>query len=254
MSPMTSIFRCARVVLAAGFVLGLMALPSSAAEEIKPGQTKAVEKIIRDYLIQNPEIIVKALDAYTKKQEQAEIDATSRTLAERRAELRRDPGSPVGGDPGGDVVVIEFFDYRCGVCRRVHPIVAELMRTDKKIRRVYKEWPILGPESVFAARAALASRRQGKYLAFHKALMDAKRTLTPAAIFKIAETVGIDSGRLEKDMEDPEITAILKRNYDLAEQLKLTGTPSFVIGDELLRGGRDLDGMRAIVDRQRRQG
>ncbi len=249
---MTSISRCARVALAAGCVLGLMALPASAGEEIKPGQTKAVEKIIRDYLIQNPEIIVKALEAYTKKQEQAEIDATSRTLAERRAELRRDPGSPVGGDPGGDVVVIEFFDYRCGVCRRVHPIVAELMRTDKKIRRVYKEWPILGPESVFAARAALASRRQGKYFVFHNALMEASRSLTPALVITIAKKIGIDDKRLRRDMENPEISAILKRNFALAEALKLRGTPSFVIGDELLRGGRDLQTLRRIVDRQRK--
>jgi protein-disulfide isomerase len=241
------------VALAVGCVLGLMALPSSAGEEIKPGQTKAVEKIIRDYLIRNPEIIVKALEAYTKKQEQAEIDATSRTLAERKTELRRDPGSPVGGDPGGDVVVIEFFDYRCSVCKRVHPIVAELMRTDKKIRRVYKEWPILGSESVFAARAALASRRQGKYFVFHNALMEASRSLTPALVMTIAKKVGIDGKRLRRDMKSPEIDAILKRNFALADALKLRGTPSFVIGDELLRGARDLQTLRRIVDRQRKE-
>ncbi len=250
---MTSISRYARMALAAGFVLGLLALPSAAGEDIKPGQTKAVEKIIRDYLIQNPEIIVEALEAYRKKQEQAEADATGKTLAARKAELHRDPGSPVGGDPGGDVVVIEFFDYRCGVCKRVHPIVAELMRTDKKIRRVYKEWPILGPKSVFAARAALASRRQGKYFVFHNALMEASRSLTPALVITIAKKVGIDDKRLRRDMENPEIDAILKRNFALAEALKLRGTPSFVIGDELVRGGRDLQTLRRIIDRQRKE-
>ena len=250
---MTSISRYARMALAAGFVLGLLALPSSAGEDIKPGQTTAVEKIVRDYLIQNPEIIVEALEAYRKKQEQAEADATRKTLAARKAELRHDPGSPVGGDPGGDVVVIEFFDYRCGVCKRVHPIVAELMRTDKKIRRVYKEWPILGPASVFAARAALASRRQGKYFVFHNALMEASRSLTPALVITIAKKVGINDKRLRRDMENPEIDAILKRNFVLAEALKLRGTPSFVIGDELLRGGRDLQTLRRIIDRQRKE-
>lgn len=249
---MKSISRCARMALAAAFVLGLMALPSSAAEDIKPEQTKAVEKIVRDYLIQNPEIIVEALEAYKKKQKQAEADATRRTLAERKAELRRDPGSPVGGDPSGDVALIEFFDYRCGVCKRVHPIVAELMRTDKKIRRVYKEWPILGSDSVFAARAALASRRQGKYFVFHNAMMEAKRSLTPAVVFTIAAKVGLNVKRLKRDIESPEIDAILKRNFALADALKLTGTPSFVIGDELLRGGRDLQTLRRIIDRQRK--
>ncbi len=249
---MKSISRCARMALAAGFVLGLMALPASASEDIKPGQTKAVEKIVRDYLIQNPEIIVEALEAYRKKQAQAEVDATRRTLAERKAELRRDPGSPVGGDPGGDVVLIEFFDYRCGVCKRVHPIVAKLMQTDKKIRRVYKEWPILGSESVFAARAALASRRQGKYFVFHNALMEASGSLTPARVITTAAKVGLNVKRLKRDIESPEIDAILKRNFALAEALKLRGTPSFVIGDELLRGGRDLQTLRRIIDRQRK--
>ena len=250
---MKSFAGCVRAA-AAGCLLALFASSSAVGEPMTPGQTEAIEKIVHEYLLKNPEIIVEAFESYRERQRLAEIAAVRKTLAQRKNDLRHDPGSPVGGDPAGDVVVIEFFDYRCGVCKRVHPIVAELIRTDKKIRRVYKEWPILGPESVFAARAALASRRQGKYLAFHKALMDAKRALTPATVFKIAETVGIDSGRLEKDMEDPKIAAILKRNHELAEELKLTGTPSFVIGDELLRGGRDLDGMRAIVDRQRRQG
>ena len=249
---MMSISSYARVALAAGLVLGLMALPAAAAEDIKPGQTRAVEKIVRDYLIRNPEIIVEALDAYRKKQEQAETDATRRTLAERRAELRRDSGSPVGGNPGGDVSLIEFFDYRCGVCKRVHPIVAELMRTDNKIRRVYKEWPILGPESVFAARAALASRRQGKYFVFHNALMEASKSLTPSLVITTAAMVGLNVKRLRSDMKNPEIDAILKRNFALADALKLRGTPSFVIGDELLRGGRDLQTLRRIIDRQRK--
>lgn len=250
---MTSISRYATMALAAGLALGLMTLPSAAAEDLKPGQTRAIEKIVRDYLIRNPEIIIEAMDAYRKKQEQAEADATRRTLVERRAELRRDPGSPVSGDPDGDVSLIEFFDYRCGVCKRVHPIVAELMQSDRKLRRVYKEWPILGPESVFAARAALAARRQGKYLVFHKALMEAKKSLTPALVIVIAAKVGLKVKRLRRDMESPEIDAILKRNYALAEALKLRGTPSFVIGDELLRGGRDLQTLRRIVDRQRKE-
>lgn len=244
----------ARRVLTAACLLPLLASPLSAGDATAPGGTEAVEKIVREYLLKNPEIIVEALDAYQKKQRLDETAAVTRTLAERKKEIRQDPGSPVAGNPAGDVVVVEFFDYRCGVCRRVHPIVAELMRSDKKIRRVFKEWPILGPESVFAARAALASRRQGKYFAFHNALMAAKRALNPASIMAIAEKIGIDSKRLRRDMDRPEIAAILKRNFALAAALKLKGTPSFVIGNQLLRGGRDLESLKAIVASERKAG
>lgn len=220
---------------------------ATAAENMSPAQKKAFEGVIRDYLLKNPEIIAEAIDVLQKRQADAQSNAGKAALQSQSTALFNDPDSPVSGNKNGDVTVVEFFDYRCGVCKRVHPIVASLMKGDGKLRRVYKEWPILGPESVFASRAALASRAQGKYFEFHHAMMAARGRLDKNAVFKIAESVGIDHQRLLRDMDSADITKALRRNYQLAETLKLNGTPSFVIGDQLLKGGRDLETMRRIV-------
>ncbi len=239
MKNLLRLIAAAAVILAAG--------PVSAAEPLSEAQKKAVEAVIQDYLLNNPEIITKAIEVLQARRREAEERGTRAALAANRARLFDDPTSPVGGNPNGDVNVVEFFDYRCGVCKRVHPVVAKLIEGDPKIRRVYKEWPILGPDSVLAARAALASRKQGKYLEFHDALMAARARLNRAEVMKIAKRAGLDTTRLLRDMESPEIDRVLERNSKLAEALKLNGTPSFVIEDTLLRGGRDLATMQKLV-------
>ena len=151
---------------------------------------------------------------------------------------------------------MNFFDYRCGVCKRVHPIVDQLVKRDGKIRRVYKEWPILGAQSVFASRAAIASRKQGddKYLDFHNRMMAARQSLTSDIVIKLAAKAGLDSARLKRDMQAPEVDKIIQRNYELAQSLKLNGTPSFLIGDTLLKGARDADTMLNLVREARKKG
>ena len=207
----------------------------------------AIEKIVRDYILENPEIITDAVRILQNRKEMADSAADLQMLAANRDALLNNPASPVGGNPDGDVTVVEFFDYRCGVCKRIHPIVEQLVKTDPNIRRVYKEWPILGPNSVLASRAAIAARKQGKYLALHKVMIQATSSYSEDDIMAMARSVGIDTARLARDMRSPETDAILRDNYALAEKLRLNGTPSFVIGDTLLRGGRDLDSLRAIV-------
>ena len=238
----------------AAVLLATGATTSRAQSIIAPEQRKAIEEVIRGYLLDNPEILVEALDSLQRRRAKAATAAAQKAIRERRKDLLQDPGSPVSGRADGDVMMVEFFDYRCGVCRRVHPIIAKLLDADDKIRRVYKEWPILGPNSVFAARAALASRRQGKYFAFHDALMEFSGKLTNDEVMERARRVGIDVARLKQDMQDPEISAILRRNFELAKALKLRGTPSFVIGDELVRGGRDLDTLRQFIALARKRG
>jgi protein-disulfide isomerase len=228
--------------------------PAHAQSKMAPDQKKAIEEVIRAYLLENPELLVEALDSLERRKAEAEAAAVQKVIAARRDDLIRDPGSPVSGPSDGDVTLVEFFDYRCGVCRRVHPIVAKLIDSDKKIRRVYKEWPILGPKSIIAARAALASRQQGKYFAFHNALMEAPGDMDEAKMMSQARKVGLDVARLRRDMKSREIDDILRRNFKLADALKLRGTPSFVIGDQLLRGGRSLDTMREFVARARKPG
>jgi len=210
-------------------------------------QKAALEKVVHNYIMENPEIISDAIERLRAKQRLAEAQADKEKLVTNRAAIFEDADAPVGGNPKGDVTVVEFFDYRCGVCKRIHPIVDELVKTDSNIRRVYKEWPILGPASVLAARAVIASRQQGKYLPFHKAMMEANSNYSALEIMEMAKSVGIDTDRLKKDMAAPEVDKIISKNYSLADNLGLNGTPSFVIGNTLLRGGRDLESLRAVV-------
>lgn len=230
-------------VLAALFAGG--AAPAT-AQPPAPGKAE-IERIVRDYLHEHPEIVIEAVQAYKKKRDAAERLAIAAALKEHRQEIERDANSPVGGNPAGDVTLVEFFDYRCGVCKHVQPMIVKLIKSDGRIRQVYKEWPILGPTSVYAARAALASRAQGKYLAFHDAMMAAQSNLTPQLVMTIAKQVGLDTDRLSRDMKDSRIEAMLDRNFKLADALKINGTPSFVIGKELVRGARDLDTLRKLV-------
>ena len=220
---------------------------NTSSEAISAEQKKAFEGIVREYILENPEIITEAIERLRQKQRLAEARADKAILASSKEQIFNDPDAPVGGNPKGDVTVVEFFDYRCGVCKRIHPIVEELVKTDPNIRRVNKEWPILGPNSVLAARAAIASRKQGKYLAFHKVMMEANSSFELDAILAMAKSVDLDPARLQKDMESEDVDAIIRKNYAFADKLKLNGTQSFVIGDTLLRGGRDLQSLRAIV-------
>jgi protein-disulfide isomerase len=252
MNLSTLCHRAREAALIATLIGGIGALPvavsaQTAATDKSAPNKAAVEKIVRDYILTNPEIITEALQLLQAKKKLAESAADQQLLASNRAQLINDPTSPVGGNAKGDVTVVEFFDYRCGVCKRIHPIVDQLVKSDPNIRRVYKEWPILGPNSVLAARAAIASREQGKYLSFHKVMMKANSAFSEGAIMAMAESVGIDAAKLRRDMRSPETDAVIRKNYALADRLKLNGTPSFVIGDTLLRGGRDLDSLRALV-------
>jgi protein-disulfide isomerase len=216
----------------------------------------AVEKIVRDYLLKHPEIVVEAIETYKRKQAEMEEATVRQTIATRKNELFDDPHAAVGGNPRGDVTLVEFFDYRCGVCKRVHPIVAEVMKRDGGVRRVYKEWPILGPESLFASKAAIASRRQGeeKYLSFHDAMMEHRGALNRDAVLRIATAVGLDTKRLVADLAAPEVERVIQRNFSLAEALRLNGTPSFVIGETVLRGGRGVETLLSIVREARKKG
>lgn len=230
----------------------LLTLPvqAASAQNISPtsaADKAAIEKIVRDYILENPEIITEAVRILKDRKVQADAAADRKMLDANRTALLNNPASPVGGNPSGDVTVVEFFDYRCGVCKRIHPIIDQLVKTDTNIRRVYKEWPILGPNSVLASRAAIAARKQGKYLSLHQVMMKANSAYSEAAIMAMAKSVGIDTARLARDMRSAETDAVLRNNYALAEKLKLNGTPSFVIGNTLLRGGRDLESLRAIV-------
>ena len=240
------------LLLAGGFLGG--AFPRSiAAEEITPEQRKAIEGIIHDYLMKNPDVLIDALrEAEAKANSDADVKA-AQVLRDRRHEVFDDPAAPVGGNPQGDVTVVEFFDYRCPYCKQVQPALQKLLDQDRKLRFVYKEFPVLGEQSDLAAHAALAARLQGRYEPFHSAMMAAKGQINEEAVYRIAGSIGLDVDRLKRDMTNPEIERALNTNRSLAKALEIRGTPGFIIGDRIIPGAIDLDALKTMVADARKQ-
>ncbi len=243
-----------RSVAAAGMAMGMVAFGVAAEEAatVDDLPVEQVEKIVRDYLMREPEIIYQALEALQKRQAAEQSRRQKETLVGRKDDLLNNPADPVAGNPDGDVTMVEFFDYRCAYCRRVLPEMQALMEEDENVRVVFKEFPILGEDSVRAARAALASRRQdaGLYLDFHLVLMTSD-DLTLAGIRASAAKIGLDPDQLEQDMKSAEISKVINANYELASALGIEGTPAFVIGDELVPGAVDKARLTRLVAKAR---
>lgn len=218
-----------------------------ASQEAASASPEDFDARIHDYILRNPDVIVEALRKYDERQTSSAADEIKTLIEQHSDEIFKDPDSPMGGNPQGDVTIVEFFDYNCPYCRSVAPTLIKLERTDPGLRFVYKEFPILGPGSEFAARAALASARQGKYIAFHRALMQASGPTTESRAMEIAATVGLDIGQLEKDLADPKLAEAVNRNIELARSLRITGTPGFVIKDTLLPGAAEIETFRTTI-------
>jgi protein-disulfide isomerase len=226
---------------------------AAAADQTREPSREAVERIIREYLLSHPEVLEEALGALQQRRAATERQRQTEALKRHENELLRDPAAPVGGNPGGDATVVEFFDYRCGYCKTVAPVVRQLLQRDRQVRFVYKELPVLGPDSVVASRAALAAVAQGRYAALHDALLDAREPLSRPVVLKIAAQVGLDVGRLEKDMDAPETLALIRRNQELARAIGIRGTPAFVVGGQVVPGAVDLVTLERLVEQTRRR-
>jgi protein-disulfide isomerase len=244
-SPMTT----RTVTLAAAALLGLVHGASAEEAGLTAAQEARVGELVRAYLLEHPEIINEALQALQERQAAEETARIAQALHEHRDELLADPMSPVGGNPDGDVTVVEFFDYNCPYCRAAGPVVTELLAADPDVRFVYKEFPTLAESSRFAARAALAARAQSPelYMAFHDALMASEGRLTEDDVVAIARGVGVDLDRMRAEMDSRAIDASLERNIELARSIGITGTPSFIIGDRMLVGLTPLEQMESAV-------
>lgn len=222
-------------VLAMALFLGLVqGVPAAQAQEdqsFSAKQTDAIRKIVRDYLMEHPEVISEAIESLREKaRAQAEEDA-KKTIAARKDELFNAKDDPVSGNAKGDVVVVEFFDYNCPYCKLVVDPLTDAVKADGKTKVVYKELPILSEESVTAARVALAAKNQGKYDEVHRALMKFRGKLDEKSIFRLAGEAGANVDQIKKEMMAPEIEAQLKKTMELAHSLDIASTPSFVVAD-----------------------
>ncbi|WP_134679900.1 DsbA family protein [Paracoccus ravus] len=179
-------------------------------------------------------------------------DWSEAEIATIKQAVFNDPDAPVMGNPAGDVTLVEFSDYNCGFCRKAAPDVARLLQSDPKIKLVVHEIPIFGEGSREAAMAALAASRQGKYTAFHRALMGMKGRADKRSVLRVAREIGLDVERLERDMRDPAITAQIEASLTLADQIGLAGTPSFVAGDRAVFGALPVEDLAELVSDARK--
>lgn len=207
---------------------------------------------IRAYILDNPEVIVEAIQMWQQQQQQTEAQQYQNALRGLHDELYNNPETPVLGNPDGDIAIIEFVDYNCGYCRRVFNDLMALTEADSQVKILMKEFPILGADSLVASQAALAAQRQGQYAALHTALMQARGALNENRVLSIAQDLGLDVEQLQLDMHDPAITATLQRNQMLAQQLGINGTPGFIIGEEIVRGAVSMSQLQQLVAVARR--
>ncbi len=233
--------------------LFLLSTSVHAQEALNTKQQDEVRQLVRDTLLKNPEIIVEAMQILQERQDQAQREHQQKVLSSLKEQIIKGPMTPVFGNPKGDVTLVEFFDYQCGYCKRAFPGVMEVVESDKNLRFVLKEFAILSPVSEVAAKAALASQNQGKYMEFHKKMMSLRGALTEDKIMKTAESVGLDTVQLKKDMQSEKVSAEISSTREMARNLGINGTPGFIIGDQVIPGAVSPDALKEAIAKARQK-
>jgi protein-disulfide isomerase len=232
---------------------GQSAMPQSSSGGFTAQQRQAIVDIVRQALKSDPSILRDAVTALQADDGARQEAATSAAIASSEQALIHTPGDPVGGNPNGDVTLVEFFDVRCPYCRRMLPVLAELLRRDRNIRLVYKDIPILGPASVLGTRAELAAQKQGGYQKMHDALMAGTPDIDESVVQSAAQRAGLNWSQLQRDMNDPAVQARIDANLQLAHALQVQGTPAYVVGDEMLPGAVALADLQEAVGAARKR-
>ena len=234
--------------LSFGTIAGHAQAPASSP--VSKQERESVEKIVHDYLLAHPEVIREAIVALQAKEESEKQQVTAENMKKFNSEIYMDADAPVAGNAKGDVTVVVFYDYFCSYCRKTIPGLQDLVAKDPLVKIIYKQFPILGPDSLVAAKAAIAAERQGKFLAFHQAMIGADSAKS-TEIKAIAEKIGLDYARLQKDMADSKTSNAIARNMSLASSLNVDGTPAYLVGDEFVPGAVSTDALAKIVVAQR---
>ena len=243
--------------LALSAVLVSAKAPAVSAQEFSADQKKQVETLLHDYIMKHPEIVQEALVELDRRQKDAENEARLKITANSDSKLYRSANHVVIGNPKGDVTLVEFFDYNCGYCKKGLPDVQKLVDTDKNLRVILKDLPILSPGSVEASKVAVALKNQltpEKFWEFHLKLMSVRGAIGEAQAFAAARDTGADMTRLAADLKKPEVAAAIDESRGLAETLSINGTPSYVLGTELVVGAVGYDELKGRVDSLRRCG
>lgn len=248
-------------VLALGGALvlpGLIRADSGAADTsmFNDAQKRGIEQVVKDYLLQNPKILIEVQSALEQKMAKEEAERTKTLVAENAKDIYRHPDAPVAGNPKGDITVVEFFDYNCGYCKRGFHNIRELIEKDKNVRVVFKELPILSKDSEDAAKIALAARAQGKYWELHQAMIESKGRATEATALEMAGKLGLDVEKLKVDKDSEAVKGELARVEALARKMSISGTPHFLVGSDAIGGAPEdlLDQLTAKISALRETG
>lgn len=228
----------------------LISFQPATAEAFNPKDKEELGQFVREYLMENPEAIFDAVEKFqTEMQAKAEVEA--RDLLVNSKDILIAPGLPSIGNPDGDITVVEFFDYNCGYCKRALPDIVKLVEEDKNVRVVFHEMPILSDSSRLAAMWALAAHKQDKYFEYHSELMKHRGAKTADELKKIAKKLKLDVKQMEADAKSPEVRAEIASSMELAKKLGITGTPAFIVGDEVFKGYIGHDAMAKAIKQQR---
>ncbi len=249
MKTLRTAFLAATAVMIAG-------LSPAVAGEFSDAQKKEIGQIVRQYLLQHPDILIEMSRKLERQQNDAKAARAEAAMKAHGKALFSGKGDLVIGNPDGKVKMVEFFDYNCGFCKRSLPDVIRLKDTNPDLKIIIKEFPILGPGSLEAARYALAARKQGmdKYWKFHAAMLKHKGRIDGKVALAFAKKTGLDVERLKKDAQGKDIAEILGRNMSIAEALDINGTPAFIIGDEIVPGALGYKRLNAIIAKVRKNG
>ncbi|PIE07378.1 MAG: disulfide bond formation protein DsbA [Rhodobacterales bacterium] len=239
--------------LAAALTLTL-APPALAAEfsfdSMSEADRAAFGDAVRAYLLENPEVIMEAVAVLERREAAEQVARDAALIAANHDAIFNDPGDYVGGNPDGDIAFVEFVDYKCGYCRKAFPELKALIETDDNLRIIYKEFPILGADSLLASRFALSARATGgdeAYRAVHDAMMTMRGSTTEESLSALADGLGLDGAAILAGMTDPEIDKVIAANHALATRLQISGTPTFVIGEQLVRGYVPLEAISELI-------
>lgn len=228
------------------------ATSTSAPKTFSDSERAGIEAIVKEYLTkEHPEIIMEAAQELQRRAGEIAETKSVEAVAKNKDQLYNDAATPSSGDPKSDVTIVEFFDYQCGYCKMAEPGLEKLMSEDKKLKVIFKEYPILGPGSIEAAKASLASMKQGKFLKFHEALISKKEHVTDAVIADAAKEAGLDGGKLKKDAEDPSVQKEIDDSIKLGSEIGVRGTPMFVINDQVYPGAMQYDQLKKAVEEAR---
>jgi protein-disulfide isomerase len=241
-------------LLAAAASMLAFSLPAVAEGSFTDAQKAEMGQIVRDYLLANPEILLEVSQALEAKQKETESKQREAAMAASADAIFRSPHDHVVGNPKGDVTLVEFFDYNCGWCKKGFPEVVSLIEQDKNLRVVLKEFPIFGGDSDYAAKAALAAGKQGKYWELHSAMFSHEGKVTKEFVDEAAKELGLDLAKLKADMESPEVAKIIADNQALAQSLAINGTPAFIIDTQVTPGYLPAPDLLASIQQVRESG